>query len=245
MDIVIVDDEPLARERLRRMVEHLPAYNVSGEAGDGNNALALVRERRPDVVLLDIHMPGADGLQMAAELAEIPVPPAVIFTTAYMEHALSAHNLTAAAGYLLKPVNRDDLADALSRARRPSQAQLQGFDGARSDSGQYYVTARTHEGRVRVALADVIYFRADQKYTAVCHMHGELLIEESLSTLEQRFGDAFLRVHRQALVARRYVMALETGDNGRMTIRLRHCDHRLPVSRRRIAEVRQCLTHAR
>lgn len=244
MDVVIVDDEPLARERLHRMVEQLPAYNVTGEAADGNDALALVRKSQPDVVLLDIHMPGADGLQMASELAELPVPPAVIFTTAHMEHALSAHNLSASAGYLLKPVSRDGLAEALARACRPSRAQMHGIEAARSDNEQRFVAGRTHEGRVRIPLGDVIYFRADQKYTAVCHMHGELLIEEPLNTLERRFSDAFLRVHRNALVARRHVRSLHSGEGGRMEVELRHCNQRLPVSRRRLAEVRHCLSNA-
>lgn len=240
MDIVIADDEPLARERLRRMVEQMPACRVAGEAGDGEAALAQVRQCRCDVVLLDIHMPGTDGLQVAAELAGLAVPPAVILITAHMEHALSAHNV-AVAGYLLKPVNRDDLANALARARRPSRAQLDALEAARGDAEQRFVTARTHDGHVRVALADVIYFRAEQKYTIVCHMQGELLIEEALNSLEQRFADTFLRVHRQVLVARRRIMALQAGDGGRMQLRLRHCDHLLPVSRRRLAEVRQCL----
>lgn len=122
MNVLIVDDEPLARERLRRMVEGFPGYMVVAEAGDGAAALDCVARLRPDAVLLDLHMPGMDGLQTARQLAEEAMPPAVIFITAHSEHALSAHG-TQAAGYLLKPVRRDDLASALARARRPSQAQ--------------------------------------------------------------------------------------------------------------------------
>ena len=111
MKIVIVDDEPLARERLRRMIEPFPGYEVVGEAGDGESALRCLHDTVADTVLLDVHMPGMDGLQVARALAESDVPPAVIFITAHSEHALSAHN-SHAAGYLLKPVRRDDLAAA-------------------------------------------------------------------------------------------------------------------------------------
>lgn len=241
MNIIIADDEPLARERLRRMVEQLPAYDVTGECADGASVLACVREQQPDVVLLDIHMPGYDGLQVAGQLVELPLPPAVIFTTAHVEHALSAHNL-AVAGYLLKPVTHAALVDALTRARRLSRAQLQALDGAQAVADTRFVIARSQDGQVRVPVDDVIFFRADQKYTTVHHVHGELLIEEALSTLEQRFDDVFMRIHREALVARRYIMALEAGTDGQMQLKLRHCEQPLPVSRRRVAEVRRCLS---
>src|SRR5699024_3767379 len=143
MNIVIVDDEPLARDRLRRMVTAMPGYDVAGEAADGASALARVRDVEPDVVLLDIHMPGTDGLQVAAQLAELPVAPAVIFTTAYMEHALSAHKLPVS-GYLLKPIKQAELADALARARRPSRAQLQALEDRHDQAATGYVAARTH-----------------------------------------------------------------------------------------------------
>src|SRR5699024_12345910 len=111
MRLGIVDAEPLARARLRRMLEQLPEYRVLGEAGDGASALQQVRAGEPDIVLLDIHMPGLDGLQAAAELAQLPLPPALIFTTAYVEHALAAHNLSGA-GAMLKPLLHDALAAA-------------------------------------------------------------------------------------------------------------------------------------
>lgn len=243
MEVLVVDDEPLARARLVRMIEHLPGYSVSGAADDGATALARAREQQPAIVLLDIYMPGTDGLQVDAELAALSVPPAVVFTTAHMEHALSAHRL-AVSGYLLKPVKQDELALTLAQARRPSRAQMAALTDRGGLTAAHFVSARTPTGQARVPLADVIYFRADQKYTTVCHMHGELLIDDALSTLEQRFGNAFVRVHRKALVARRYIMALERAGRGQMQIRLRHCDHVLAVSRRRLAAVRQCLSRA-
>lgn len=240
MNVVIVDDEPLARQRLWRMVEDFPGYSVAGEAADGATAVAKVRDSQAEIVLLDIHMPGMDGLQVARALAEAPVPPAVIFVTAHVEHALAAHN-GLAAGYLLKPVRRDALGAALERARRPSQAQLRALAGTDLDAEPEYISARTRDRRERVAVNDVIYFWADQKYTSVFHMHGELLIEASLHNLQGRMGEAFLRVHRKALVACRHITGLQFDAKGRAEIIVRHCEQPVPVSRRRLAEVRQLL----
>lgn len=242
MRIVIVDDEPLARERLRRMIETFPGYEVAGEAGDGDSALEQMRATGADTVLLDVHMPGMDGLQVARRLAAMDVPPAVIFITAHSEHALSAHNIHAA-GYLLKPVRRDDLAAALARASRPSRAQMAALEthGEGVRDRRAYITARTRDGIARVAARDVVYFWADQKYTTVHHMQGELLIEQSLLALEQSLGDTFLRVHRKALVARRYIIGLRLNGPDGATLVLRHIDDDVPVSRRRLSEVRALL----
>jgi two-component system response regulator AlgR len=241
MRIVIVDDEPLARERLRRMTETFPGCEVVGEAGDGVRALDCIQDNAADTVLLDVHMPGMDGLQVARRLAEFDVPPAVIFVTAHSEHALSAHN-SHAAGYLLKPVRRDDLGAALTRARQPSRAQMAALDiGVPGGDRRAYITARTRDGVERVAARDVLYFWADQKYTTVYHMQGELLIEQSLLALEQSLGDTFMRVHRKALVARRYITGLRLDGPEGATLTLRHVKEGVPVSRRRLSEVRALL----
>jgi len=241
MRVAIVDDEPLARERLGKMVADLPGYEVVTQAGHGEQALTRIRETEPDVVLLDIHMPGMDGLQVARALAEEATPPAVIFVTAFSEHALAAH-AAAADGYLLKPVRRDDLATALARARRPSRAQLRAFtERALGQDERRYIHANTHKGRIRIPVDEVIYFYADRKYTTVCHLQGQVLIEESLRNLEKRLGEGFLRIHRKALVAEQSIEALERGGQGAQ-VRLRHTDERLPVSRRRLADVRALLS---
>lgn len=241
MNVLIVDDEPLARERLRRMVEDFPGYTVVAEAGDGRTALDCVARLRPDAVLLDLHMPGLDGLQVARQLADSDMPPAVIFVTAHSEHALSAHN-SQAAGYLLKPVRRDDLAAALARARRPSQAQYLALaDQSPISAAVGYISARTRDGIERVAIRDILYFWADQKYTSVFHLQGELLIEQSLATLEESLGDMFLRVHRKALVARAQVTGLRHDDERGAYLTLRHVDAAVPVSRRRLPDVRALL----
>jgi two-component system response regulator AlgR len=242
MKIVIVDDEPLARERLRRMIDSFPGYAVVGEAGDGDSALDLMHTSGADTVLLDVHMPGTDGLQVARRLASLDVPPAVIFVTAHSEHALSAHN-SHAVGYLLKPVRRDDLGAALARASRPTRPQisaLEAYGPGRGDR-RAYITARNRDGLARVAVRDILYFWADQKYTTVYHAQGELLIEQSLLALEQSLGNTFVRVHRKALVARHHVIGLRLSDPEGATLELRHVDQRVPVSRRRLAEVRALL----
>jgi two-component system, LytTR family, response regulator AlgR len=244
MKIAIVDDEPLARERLRRLLQEFPGYQVVGEADNGDSALELIERERPDVVLLDIRMAGHDGLQVARRVAQQNVPPAVIFVTAHAEHALSAFDASAQ-GYLMKPVRRDKLAEALQRVRRPSRAlNLEKLDTAERPERQF-VVATTREGIKRIPVEDVIYFLADQKYTTVYHLHGEVLIEESLNKLEEDFAGWFLRVHRKALVATRFVTGLERGRRGDEEIhwlRLRHVAALIPVSRRRLAEVRRVLT---
>lgn len=245
MNVMIVDDEPLARERLRRMVETFPGYSVVGEAAEGPAAIQRVAELTPDAVLLDVHMPGIDGLQLARELADAAdLPPAMIFVTAYSEHALSAHN-SQADGYLLKPVRRDDLAAALARARRPSRAQYAAMAGPpETNAPMGHVSARTRDGIERVAFRDVLYFWADQKYTSVFHLHGELLIEQSLAALEQSLSDSFLRVHRKALVARAQITGLKYNNDGSACLILQHVDTPVPVARRRLAEVRALLDNS-
>lgn len=241
MNVLIVDDEPLARERLRRMVESLAGHTVVGEASEAGSALDHARTLAPDAVLLDVHMPGMDGLQVARRLSEHALPPAVIFITAHSEHALSAH-ASQADGYLLKPVRREDLAATLARAARPSRAQFSALAGP-SEPGcpMGYVSARTRDGIERVAIRNIVYFWADQKYTSVYHRDGQLLIEQSLTTLEQALSERFIRVHRKALVARAEVTGLKYRPDGRAVLTLAHSDRALPVSRRRLGAVRALL----
>lgn len=243
MKLIIVDDEPLARERLRRMVAEFPGWSVAGEAASGEDALKLVQAEQPDVVLLDIHMAGTDGLQVARALAAQPMPPAVIFTTAYGEHALSAFD-TAASAYLLKPIRKEKLAEALQRARRPSRALLAALGAGLSETAKgrrTHIVASSRDGIVRIPVAEVVYFLADRKYTTVHHLYGEVLIEDSLNLLEEDLGPDFMRVHRKALVQARFIDKLERGAGLQYQLRLRHASIALPVGRRRLAELRKLL----
>ncbi len=246
MRVVIVDDEPLARERLQRLIADFPGYEIVGQAGDGETALKVIYEEEPDLVLLDIRMSGdVDGLQVARAIAADEMPPAVIFITAYAEHALSAFDAKAAS-YLLKPVRSEKLRDALQHVRKLSRAQIPALDAKPGERPKReFVLATNREGLLRVPADDIIYFQADQKYTTVCHMHGEVLIEESLKTLEDDFAPWFLRIHRKALVATRFIAALERGhsDESQHWLRVRHASGLLPVSRRRLSEVRRFLTN--
>lgn len=245
MRVVIVDDEPLARERMRRLLADFPGYEIVGEAGDGEQALDVIDDEEPDLVLLDIRMGGMDGLQVARQLQEMSLPPAIVFTTAYSEHALSAFDANAQA-YLLKPIRLEKLREALLRVRKPNRAQKPAAPEPGAKPEREFVLATTRDGLVRVPIDDIVYFYADQKYTTVCHLHGEVLIEESLKTLEDDFSPWFLRIHRKALVATRFVASLERDRGGEQHhwLKMKHAQKPLPVSRRRLAEVRRYLNDA-
>ena len=241
LKVLVVDDEPPARERLASLLAEIEDVEVVGEAVNGQEALAQTDQLAPDVVLLDVRMPGMDGLEAARHLNVLEEPPAVIFTTAYDQYAVEAFE-THAVGYLMKPVRREQLAAALTRAGRLTRAQLQKL--AEGAARRSHVAARRREGLRLIPLEEVQYFLADQKYTTVCHLHGEVLIEESLKTLEDDFAPWFLRVHRKVLVATRFIAGLERGktDDSQHWLRVRHAPTLLPVSRRRLAEVRRFLT---
>lgn len=238
MEVWIVDDEPLARERLRRLVDELPGFTVAGESGNGMEALEALRQHRPGVVLMDIRMPGMDGLEAARHLAGMENAPAVVFTTAFGDHALDAFDARAV-DYLLKPIRRERLAQALERAEQLSPERVRAL---KEEAG-----ARTHlsvprpGGMEIIPVAEVIYFRADQKYTTVRHSGGEVLIEESLKALEEEFGDAFVRIHRSALVARNQLVGIEGDGAGHYRAYVRDVEERLEISRRHAPEVRRLL----
>ncbi|HHH35946.1 MAG TPA: response regulator transcription factor [Gammaproteobacteria bacterium] len=244
MKVLICDDEPLARARLRTLLKEIPGVEVAGEAGDGKAALLAWDRLRPEVVLLDIRMPGMDGLEAAAQLALEAQPPAVIFTTAYGDHALAAFEAQAV-DYLLKPVRRERLAQALARVARLGEGQRLALREAGGDRPRSHISARYRETLQVVAVEDILYLRADHKYVCVRHREGELLIEESLKSLEQEFGGRFLRVHRNALVALEHVAALERTPEGRHRLRLKGCQEGLEVSRRQLGEVRRLLRSRR
>lgn len=232
MRVLIVDDEPLARDRLRRLVTELDGCEVAGEAAGGDEALRIVARGAVDVVLLDIQMPGMDGLAVARRLDRMTAPPAVIFTTAHEEHALEAfdHGVT---DYLLKPVRRERLDAALARSRRRT-------GDAPDETARSHISA-THRGTLtRVPVDEVLYFQADRKYVTVRHRDGELLIEASLSALEDEFGDRFLRLHRNALARRDALRAL-VRDGTRLVVEIDGCTERLEVSRRHVSAVRAAL----
>ena len=239
MKILVVDDEKLARDRLVRILERMEGYSVVGEAGHGLEAVEQAQALAPDVILLDIRMPGMDGLEAARHISQMDSPPAVIFCTAFEEHAIEAFDVQAV-GYLLKPVRSADLEDALSRARRANRAQLTALvdEDVGSDS-RTHISARTRRGIELVPVDEVRYFQADQKYVTVRWPDGELLIDDTLRQLEGEFGERFIRIHRNAIVAVKFLEGLERDAQGHYQVRLRGIDDRLDVSRRHVAGLRR------
>ncbi|MFP5506477.1 MAG: LytR/AlgR family response regulator transcription factor [Gammaproteobacteria bacterium] len=236
MKVLLVDDEALARERLRRLLAELPDVSVCGEAGDGRSALALCAELQPDVVLLDIRMPGMDGLEAARHLAGLPDPPAVIFTTAFGDHALEAFE-ACAVDYLLKPIRAERLAAALGNARRLTRAQAAQID-ADGGGARNHICVRVRGNLQLIPVADIRFFRADNKYVTARTGDAEYLLEESLKALEDEFGARFVRIHRNALVAAAFIVGLEKNAEGQCMVALAGVDERLEVSRRHQPELR-------
>lgn len=243
MKVLIVDDEPPARDRLRELLNRLSDYEPCGEAGNGPEALRLTTGVSPDIVLLDIQMPGLNGLETARRLAELAQPPAIIFVTAYGDYALEAFDAHAVA-YLLKPVRLERLEQALANASRINRAQLAGLAAERATRGRTHIRARLGQRLERIPLADVFYFQADQKYVTVRHRHGEALIEESLKTLETDLGTRGVRVHRNALVMATQVAGLEKTADGSCSLIFHGIPDRLEVSRRHLSTIRQFLRDA-
>ncbi len=245
MQILIVDDEPLARLRLRQLLQGLaPALATTvGEAAHLPEALMALQRQPADLVLLDIGLPGRNGLQLAADLKALPQPPAVVFVTAHAEHALQAFELDAV-DYLTKPVRQDRLLAALQRV----QQRLDLARGAAVAAVAEPVLVVSDRGRVlRLPVHEVLYLRAEQKYVTLRTAHQTLILDDALSDLELRLGGGFIRVHRNALVALKAIRALEMrgavdgAEGDGWAVRVAPLDEWLAVSRRQLAEVRAAM----
>lgn len=242
--ILIVDDEAPARRRLRDVLADCAdqiAVDIVGEARNGIEALSLVQQHTVDTLLLDIRMPGMDGLECASHLNRLDAPPAIIFSTAYDAYACQAFDLNAV-DYLLKPVRADRLVRALSRAHSLNAATLEVLR-------EVQPKARTHlsineKGRiVLIPVEDILYLKAELKYVTVRTPAREFLIEESLTRLETEFEDSFLRIHRNCLVARARIREIGKlpGEEDGHFLRLDGLDERLMVSRRQYSALREKL----
>ena len=241
--IVIVDDEAPARNRLRDVLadcaERIP-LQVAGEAGNGRDALALLAQIDADVVLLDIHMPGIDGLEVAKRLAQSKPHVTIVFTTAFDAHAIAAFELNAR-DYLLKPVRRDRLLAALQKVR--GSATISELPPA---AGRLYLSANERGRVLLVPVAEVVSLRAEQKYVAARTLAYTYLLEESLTGLEQEFAGQFVRIHRSILVARNAIAGFVLksgcgvdGDYSGWVVLLKGLDDVLPVSRRQYSVIKQ------
>jgi len=238
VNILLVDDEAPARQRLRALLVDLgDDYRVVAEAGNGEQALAACRQHLVDLVLMDIRMPGMDGLEAALQLAATAHPPAVIFTTAYDEHALKAFEANAV-DYLLKPIRKQRLLGALQKAHALTRVQLGALQSLRGGEEQAFLSASFRGDLLRIPIDEVIYLRAEHKYVVVRHEGGEALLEESLKSLEERFPKQFARIHRNALVNPARVSGLHRGLASQAELGFSGIDDRLEVSRRHLPAVR-------
>ncbi|PJK08270.1 DNA-binding response regulator [Lysobacteraceae bacterium NML95-0200] len=236
MKVLIVDDEPLARARLRTMLQREADVDVVAEAANGHTALLACDTHHPDLVMLDIHMPDMSGLEVARQLQQLSAPPLIAFCTAYDEHALAAFE-NAALDYLVKPFRSERLAETLRRARqRLGIAQTAPAAHVRTQ-----LCTRLGGHMRLIPVVDIRYLQAEEKYVVVHHAGGEDLIEESLKSLEEEFGERFLRIHRNCLIARDALKELYRDSQGRAHVWLHGVEKPLDVSRRCLPEVREAM----
>ena len=244
MKILIVDDEPLARERLHRQLQEINAdSDIHCEIFEAENGLIALEQselHNPDIVLLDIRMPGMDGIEAANKLSQLETPPAIIFTTAYDEYAIDAFESNAIS-YLLKPIRKEKLEKAIQSAKRLNRVQLQSIQTEESEPKNEYLSVRIHSGLRKIELNDIFYFQAEHKYVTVKYRGGEVLIEDSLKSLETRFDEKFIRIHRNALISKQQLVAIRKDQQGRYLTELKDVDEKIEVSRRHVAAVRKFL----
>ncbi len=235
MKVLVVDDEPLARERLMRLLESEDCVTQCVSAANGQEALSRLAAVPVDLVLLDIRMPGMSGLEVAERLVSQTHPPAVVFCTAYDDYALEAFKVQAVS-YLLKPVKREELSQVLERSAQLNRAQLSALN---IEEAGPVLTLQTGRGKERIPLADVYYFRADQKYVTAACRQGERLCDLSLKQLEERWPEHLIRVHRNTLVPKQRLEKLTRDNEGGYWLQLRGlAEESLPVSRRFARELK-------
>lgn len=239
MDILIVDDEPPARARLRQLLADIGGHRCTAEAADGVAALEQCAATAPDVVLLDIRMPRMDGLEAARHLADMADPPALIFTTAYDDFALAAFE-TNAVHYLVKPVKRDALTQGLERAAERRGIADHGA-AALAAAPRSHLSVRTGERLRLIPVAEVLCLRANQKYVEIMTAEDTWLTEASLTGLEQEFGEWFIRVHRNALVRTNAIAGLDRTTHSSTRVVINGLPEEIEVSRRHLPSVRKSL----
>jgi two-component system response regulator AlgR len=234
MRVLIVDDEPLARARLAALLSECDGVDVVGSVGDGEAALAVLSNVHPDLLLLDINMPGMDGKTLAARLLN-RARPQIVFCTAYEAHAVHAFDL-GAVDYLLKPVRLERLRDALKRVQQRLDAH------PREPVG--WLHSRVRGEPVRMALAEVVCLIAEEKYVIAHRSGDQLLLDDSLRQLEETYPDQLIRLHRNCLVPAHRLIGLKTLADGRVLARLAGTDFSPEVSRRNLPSLRKLLRMA-
>lgn len=243
MKILIVDDESLARERLYDLVIELYPKTIISEASNGLEALEIISRQAPEIILLDIRMPDMDGLELARHVLLLEKPPAIVFTTAYQDHAISAFDANAV-DYLLKPIRKERLKLAIDRAASISQTRLAAVtetNGAKSQ--RTHISALINGNIQLISVENIYYLKAEQKYVTAAWPGGEILLDESLVTLESEFSEYFVRIHRNALVAKNHITGLGKTKEGQTVIKLADMPVELVVSRRHLATIKTVLNH--
>lgn len=233
MRILIVDDEPLARARLRRLLSSLQEYECIGEAQSAHQAMELIQALQPELVLLDIAMPEGNGINLGKVILQLPTPPAVIFVTAHPQHALEAYQASPA-DYLLKPVSLEQLQQALDRVGLQTKAHIE-----RKNIEPKIAYVQSGIKRT-VELKDILFFSAEDKYVRMVFSNGEAIIEQSLVQLLQLFPSQLLRIHRSTLINKMHLLRLVSARSKHWVI-LRGWDEKLEVSRREVANIRSCI----
>jgi len=244
--VLVVDDEMPARERLVRLVKELGGESlmVAGAVENGQQAVDYCKQQDVDVILMDIRMPQMDGLQAAKiiteQASERKPAPAVIFTTAYGEYALDAFDAQGT-GYLLKPVRKQDLLESLQKAQQVNRAQVQAVSGqARPAEEKRYISGSYRGAKIREPVENIVYFQAEQKYVVATAADKQLLMDESLKSLEEKYGDLFARIHRNALVAKDRIVGI-TRKEGQSFLILRNTEEQLEISRRHLADIKRLI----
>lgn len=235
MRVLIVDDEPLARSRLSRLLAQLPGYQLVAEAENGAQALQLCTDLTPDLVFLDIEMPGADGLSVAADLARIQPPPAVIFVTAHPQHALAAYQV-APADYLLKPIGLAQLQLCLERLGVSTRVHLE-----KQKLQAPRLSFRVGLEQRSILLSELFYLQADDKYVRLVYQGGEALTETSLKQLQEKYPQQLVRIHRNTLVLAERICGISRSADGQHLLLLRDCPVQPEISRRELAQIRLLL----
>jgi two-component system response regulator AlgR len=245
MKILIADDEPLARQRLQHIVNEINNDYVVSEAANGLEVIERVNQFDPDVVLMDIRMPGMDGLEAAQHLASLESPPAVIFTTAYDEYALQAFSANAI-DYLLKPLRKQQLKASLHSCRKLNKMQLeQLFLTNQKQPLRTHISTQVGGNIFLIPVSDIVAFYAEHKYVSIKYYKQQVLtetvIEDTLKSLQREFSRLFIRIHRNALVKRDQIEALQKQHDGRVLLKLKGIDAGFEVSRRHLAQVRKAI----
>ena len=232
MRALIVDDEPLARARLMRLLSEHAHINCVGEATNASEALALVDTLQPDLVLLDIEMPGMDGLTLAKELNQMTIPPAIIMVTAHPEHALEAYR-AGPSDYLVKPVDPKRLHEALNRVGSPTRAHLE-----KQDELNPWISYQVGNHLRRIRFDKVQYFMAEDKVVKMVFDGGEAIVEQSLKELEVAYDHLLMRIHRNTLVNWARIKSITVNSNQQPLLYLENLSAPLSISRRNYSKVK-------